>query len=65
LLTGASKPVQNYVPRIKEKFRLKNMNQVMQFAVMAYRTETGRDLGELLHCAEKIEVRFFDTDEVS
>lgn len=54
------KTIQVYVARIKEKFRLENMSQVIRLAAISFRPGMATDLSELLDCAEKIEVRFFD-----
>ena len=54
------KTIQAFIGRAKEKLRVQNMTQLIRLAVISYRTETAGDLGELLNCAEKIEVRFFD-----
>ena len=54
------KTIQAYVGRIKEKLRLENMSQVIRLAAISYRPGTANQLGELLNCAERIEVRFFD-----
>jgi len=54
------KTIQGFIGRAKTKLRVQNMTQLIRLAVMSYRTETPADLGELLNCAENIEVRFFD-----
>jgi DNA-binding CsgD family transcriptional regulator len=54
------KTIQGFIGRAKTKLRVQNMTQLIRLAVMSYRTETAADLGELLNCAENIEVRFFD-----
>ena len=54
------KTIQGYIGRAKTKLRVQNMTQLIRLAVMSYQTETAGDLGELFHCAEKVEVRFFD-----
>jgi hypothetical protein len=54
------KTIQGFVGRAKQKLRLQNMNDVIRFAALSYHAETANELGELLHCAESIEVRFFD-----
>jgi DNA-binding CsgD family transcriptional regulator len=54
------KTIQAHVAHIKAKLRLENMSQVIRLAAISFRPGTANHFRELLNCAEKIEVRFFD-----
>jgi DNA-binding CsgD family transcriptional regulator len=54
------KTIQGFIGRAKTKLRVENMTQLIRLAVIAYSSDATGDLRELLYCADRIEVRFFD-----